>query len=58
MPIEIRELTIRVSVSQNQTEQEGGSPSAAAAAGPVDREDLIAECVERVMELLRLRNER
>lgn len=58
MPIEIRELNIRVSVSQNQPEQ-GSSPAAGGGqAETLDREELIAECVEQVMELLRLRNER
>jgi len=58
MPIEIRELNIRVSVSQNQQEQ-GSSPAPGAARPELpDKEELIAECVEQVMELIRLRSER
>jgi hypothetical protein len=57
MPIEIRELNIRVSVSQNQQEQE--SPPAGEGSPPdFDKEELIAECVEQVMELIRLKTER
>lgn len=58
MPIEIRELNIRVSVSQNQPEQ--GSTPAPGNVQPdlPDKDELIAECVEQVMELIRLRNER
>ncbi|MEL7589044.1 MAG: DUF5908 family protein [Prolixibacteraceae bacterium] len=57
MPIEIRELNIRVSVSQNQQEQDQSGEQQAALAG-FDKEELIAECVEQVMELIRLKNER
>lgn len=58
MPIEIRELNIRVSVSHNQEEQGSGPPPGAGQAGTPDKEELIAECVEQVMELLKLRKER
>lgn len=58
MPIEIRELNIRVSVSQNQQEQ-GSTPAPGGAAQELpDKDELIAECVEQVMELIRLRSER
>ena len=58
MPIEIRELNIRVSVSQNQQEQ-GSTPAAGSAPAELpDKEELIAEVVEQVMELIKLRNER
>ncbi len=58
MPIEIRELNIRVSVSQNQQEQ-GSSPAAGASPAELpDKDELIAECVEQVMELIKLRSER
>ena len=58
MPIEIRELNIRVSVSRNQQE-EGSSPAPGTAQPELpDKEELIAECVEQVMELIKLRSER
>jgi hypothetical protein len=58
MPIEIRELNIRVSVSQNQQEQDS-VPSAGSPAGTMpDKDELIAECVEQVMELIKLKNDR
>ena len=58
MPIEIRELNIRVSVSQNQQEQGSTAASGSAPAELPDKEELIAEVVEQVMELIKLRNER
>ena len=58
MPIEIRELNIRVSVSQNQQEQGSTPASGGAPAELRDKEELIAEVVEQVMELIKLRNER
>ncbi|KAA5548445.1 DUF5908 family protein [Adhaeribacter rhizoryzae] len=65
MPIEIRELHIKVvidpdnSVSQNQTGNNSAAGSRAAANGSEpDREALIAECLEQVMTILRDKNER
>lgn len=58
MPIEIRELNIRVSVSQNQQEQGSSPPPGGTGPELPDKEELIAECVEQVMELIRLRGER
>jgi hypothetical protein len=58
MPIEIRELNIKVSVSQNQQEQ-GNTPPAGKTGGDLpDKDEIISECVEQVMELLQLKNER
>jgi hypothetical protein len=58
MPIEIRELNIKVSVNQNQQEEDS-APSAGSPAGAMpDKDELIAECVEQVMELLKLKTER
>ena len=58
MPIEIRELNIRVSVARDQPEQDS-VPSGQQEQGHMpDKEELIAECVEQVMELLKLKNER
>ena len=58
MPIEIRELNIRVSVNRDQQEQGSNVPSGSVPEAIPDREELIAECVEQVMELIRLQNER
>ncbi len=58
MPIEIRELNIRVSVSRNQQEEESVPPPGTAQSELPDKEELIAECVEQVMELIKLRRER
>lgn len=58
MAIEIRELNIRVSVTRNEQEQESTPAAGAVQSGMPDRDELIAECVEQVMELIRLRNER
>lgn len=52
MPIEIRELHIRVAV----TAPESGAPAAPAAGA--DTERLVALCVERVMQVLADRAER
>lgn len=57
MPIEIRELNIRVVVSneQNQGNQNGSSNTG------IDRtakKEIIAECIEQVMELLQQKKER
>ena len=54
MPIEIRELVIRARVEP---------PSSAPPAQPPDRagderREIVAECVEQVLEILRLREER
>lgn len=58
MPIEIRELNIKVSVSQNQQEQDS-APSVSSPAGAApDKDEIISECVEQVMELLKLKNDR
>lgn len=61
MPVEIRELNIRIHVNQNQPQQdEGGAKGAAAgnSGGGGDKEEIIAECVEQVMELLKHKQER
>ncbi len=51
MPIEIRELIIRASVNDEpagEASAEGSSPG----------EDIIAECVEQVMEIIAQKEER
>lgn len=58
MPIEIKELHIRVEVSA----QPGGSPAASpgtpATGAGTDLETVVAACVEQVMQVLRDRRER
>ncbi len=58
MPIEIRELNIRVSVNQNQQEQ-GTEQTVSVAGQPMpDKDSLIAECVEQIMDILHHKEER
>lgn len=56
MPIEIRELVIRASVQSagEGTPTQGAQPPQKAGAD----EELIATCVEQVLEILRKENER
>jgi hypothetical protein len=58
MPIEIRELNIKVSVSQPQQEQGTSPDPAGTQTGLPEKEELIAEVVEQVMELIKLQKER
>ncbi|HWM89801.1 MAG TPA: DUF5908 family protein [Thermoanaerobaculia bacterium] len=57
MPIVVDEVVISVEVT-NQ-ESGGGAPAAGGAAGGADdRQAIVEECVERVIEILRRREER
>jgi hypothetical protein len=58
MPIEIRELHIRVAVSAPAGEANAGAAPGAAAAEEPAREALVAECVEQVLRILANREER
>ena len=61
MPLEIRELHIKVAVNESEPEATGDAPSAredADAEGASDREAIIAECVEQVMRILNKQKER
>ncbi len=63
MPVEIRELHIRVNVTspQNEPASPGGAPSSAPGgngAGGAGNEEIIAACVEKVMEILQNKTER
>lgn len=57
MPIEIRELHIRVSVNAPASGKPAGAPGPAAG-GDAARETLVADCVEQVLEILREGRER
>ena len=56
MPVEIRELVIRAEVNPQQgaERQAGQGPGAASS----DREQLVRDCVEQVMEIIRQKEER
>ena len=57
MPIEIRELVIKASI-----ESEGGGQSGSTGWGPGNNsaatEELVNTCVEKVLEILKAKNER
>jgi len=58
MPIEIKELHIRVTVNQPSSE---GTPAAAApgsAAAADDKDGLIRQCIEQVIDLMNAKKER
>lgn len=54
MPIEIREIVIKTTVGPNEAAQGPAAPMAK----QEEREELIQECVEQVMEVLREKAER
>ncbi|MBI3135496.1 MAG: hypothetical protein HYZ14_12540 [Bacteroidetes bacterium] len=53
MAIEIRELVIKTTVSENKNEGKGNSGKDSSA-----KEELIRECVDKVMEILKYNKER
>ncbi len=55
MPVEIRELNIKMSVVPRQEESAESAPNES---GQPLKEEIIAECVEQVMEILKMKNER
>jgi hypothetical protein len=57
MPIEIKELHIRVTV--NQPASEGAASTAAGNSATADDKDaLIRQCIEQVMDLMNAKKER
>ena len=54
MPVEVRELVIRMAVRPDEPEGDA-PPVARSRAG---REELVAECVEQVLRILQERQER
>lgn len=60
MPIEIRELHIRMSVGAGPggVEPASGAGSAESGARRTSDEELVTRCVEQVMDVLRNRGER
>jgi hypothetical protein len=63
MPIEIKELHIRVAVNSPQSGQSANSSSSSSAVsnavrGSNDKEAIVAECVEQVLQMLQNKMER
>jgi hypothetical protein len=61
VPVEIKELHIRVTVSGKPSEPvrtaKGGEGKGADASGR-DRDEIVAECVEQVLQILQAKRER
>jgi len=61
MPVEIKELHIRVAVNAKPPPQPGAKAAAAGAKPPqasADKDAIVAECVDQVLELLQARKQR
>jgi len=61
MPIEIRELHIKVSVTSPQAGQSApgaGSSGGGSNTAGINKEEIVAACVEKVMEILHNKTER
>lgn len=57
MPIEIRELHVKAIVGSNSTSSNADSNSQEEES-PVNKEAIVAECVNKVLEILNLQTER
>ncbi len=57
MPLEIKELHIRVTVNQPQAESDS-VPAAQSSADKPDNQALIQQCIEQVVEIFNGKNER
>lgn len=58
MPIEIRQLVIKATVDQSQGTGAAAAPGKGAQSNSSPGEDLIKECVEKVLAILKEKNER
>ena len=59
MPLEIRELIIKAAVDQSQAQASGtGSGGKGSASGAPVGEDIVKECVDKVLAILKEKNER
>jgi hypothetical protein len=59
MPIEIRELVIKATVDQSQgSGATAGAPGKGSQSNSSPGEDMIKECVEKVLAVLKEKNER
>lgn len=54
MPIEIKELNIRINVTEGQNQQEPGNKTI----DPEQLNDIVSQCVEQVMEIISKNKER
>ncbi len=57
MPLEIRELHIKATVAE-QGGQSSSSSSSESSAGGQDKEAIVSECIERVLQILKDKQER
>lgn len=55
MPVIVDEIVISVEVTNQEA---GGAAAPAAGPAPQDRQALLSECVERVLDVLRRKEER
>lgn len=58
MPLEINELLVRVEVAEGRPARDSATQGPAAQPESRQKDELIAECVEQVLEILRRREER
>lgn len=62
MPIEIKELHIKVTVTPPQGatsgQEQSTAHSAAQSGGKIDKDEWVAECVEQVLQILHAKTER
>ena len=58
MPLEIKELHVRIAVDAKPQQQAGAAGPAPEAHGAAEKDSIVAECVEQVMHLLQARKER
>lgn len=58
MPVEIRELHIRVTVNQPQQSQPSGAPAPEGDKAEDEKDSIIAQCVDEVITIIKNKNER
>jgi hypothetical protein len=58
MPIEIRELIIRATVSQNSSAAAQNTATSQSGNAATSNDQIISTCVEKVLEILKSKNQR
>jgi hypothetical protein len=58
MPVQINEMVIRAHVKEPGEKSEKTKKAAASQGAAMDKEEIIKECIEAVLELLSRKNER
>lgn len=60
MPIQIRELVIRATISEGDTTENPAVPSPGQGSAKEGKNDekIVRQCVDEVLEILRIQNER